>query len=170
MTTYDVATAVTGADGDELWPVFDTVFPGDYPDRDTWRAEVFDRHRARPGFRLARAYEEGRLVGFAHGHQGEYGQRWTDRAARVLAPDVASEWLGGHFDLVNLGVLAEARRRGVGRRLMREITRDLPQDRWTLMTTADADDPARHLYAAEGWQVIGPGLHDGQVIMGRRRA
>ena len=34
--------------------------------------------------------------------------------------------------------------------------------------TADAEDPARHLYASEGWQVIGPGLRDEQVIMGRR--
>ena len=37
------------------------------------------------------------------------------------------------------------------------------------MTTADADDPARRLYARAGWEVIGPGLRDGQVVMGRRR-
>jgi GNAT superfamily N-acetyltransferase len=81
-----------------------------------------------------------------------------------------AEWLGGHFDLVSLGVLEEARHRGVGGALLQEVTRDLPNPRWTLTTTADADDPARHLYAREGWQMIGPGLRDGQVIMGRRRA
>ena len=37
------------------------------------------------------------------------------------------------------------------------------------MTSEDAEDPARHLYASEGWQVIGPGLSDGQVTMGRMR-
>jgi GNAT superfamily N-acetyltransferase len=87
----------------------------------------------------------------------------------VPRPDVAAEWLGGHFDLVSLGVLEDARRRGIGRGLLRAVTRDLPQARWTLMTSADADDPARHLYAREGWQVIGPGLRDGQVTLGRRR-
>ena len=38
------------------------------------------------------------------------------------------------------------------------------------MTTADADDPARHLYASTGWSVIGPGLTADQVIMGRAHA
>ncbi len=108
-------------------------------------------------------------MGFAYGYTGAHGQWWTDQANRVLAPDVAAEWLGGHFDLVSLGVLEEARRRGLGRALLREVTRDLPNPRWTLMTSADAEDPARHLYASEGWQVIGPGLSDGQVTMGRRR-
>jgi hypothetical protein len=37
------------------------------------------------------------------------------------------------------------------------------------MTTADADDPARHLYARAGWEVVGPGLRDDQVVMARRR-
>jgi GNAT superfamily N-acetyltransferase len=83
---------------------------------------------------------------------------------------VAAEWLGGHFDLVSLGVLEEWRRRGLGRGLLQGLTRDLPHARWTLMTTADADDPARRLYASEGWEVVGPGLRDGQVIMGRRSA
>ncbi len=52
---------------------------------------------------------------------------------------------------------------------MRALTDDLPHERWLLMTSADADDPARHLCAGQGWEVIGPGLSDGQVVMGRRR-
>jgi ribosomal protein S18 acetylase RimI-like enzyme len=86
----------------------------------------------------------------------------------VLAPDVAAEWLGGHFELVSIGVVADARGRGLGLALMRELTEGLPHERWLLMTTADADDPARRLYAREGWRVIGPGLGDDQVVMGRR--
>ena len=34
------------------------------------------------------------------------------------------------------------------------------------MTTADPEDPARRLYASQGWVVIGPGLQPDQVIMG----
>ena len=173
MTSYDLVTRVTEADTGELWQVYDAVF-GDRPDIDSWRSTTWDLHVARAGFRLARAFDAAgdggrRLVGFAYGYTGEHGQWWTDEATRVLAPDVAAEWLGGHFDLVSLGVLEEARGRGLGRTLLREVTSDLPNPRWTLMTSADDEDPARHLYASEGWQVIGPGLTDGQVTMGRRR-
>jgi ribosomal protein S18 acetylase RimI-like enzyme len=174
MTSCDLVTEVTEADTQEVWPVYDAVF-GDRADIDSWRSTTWDLHVARDGFRLARAYydvvegESRRLVGFAYGYTGAHGQWWTDQANRVLAPDVAAEWLGGHFDLVSLGVLEEARRRGLGRALLREVTRDLPNPRWTLTTSGDAEDPARHLYASEGWQVIGPGLIDGQVTMGRRR-
>ncbi len=58
MTTYDLVTTVTEGDAEELWPVYLTLFgePGDYG---VWRSEVWDRHVARPGFRLARAYDDG---------------------------------------------------------------------------------------------------------------
>lgn len=87
----------------------------------------------------------------------------------MLAPEVVEAWPGGHFELVGIGVRPSARGAGVGRALMRELTHGLPHERWVLMTTADADDPARRLYAGEGWSVIGPGLHDDQVIMGHHR-
>jgi ribosomal protein S18 acetylase RimI-like enzyme len=167
VTSYDLVTSVTEEDTRELWRVYDSVF-ADQPDLEEWRSSAWDRHTERDGFRLARAYDGGRLVGFAYGYTGRHGQWWTDHAATVLDSDVAEEWLGGHFELVSLGVLEEARERGRGRALMRQITRGLPHERWTLMTTSDADDPARRLYASEGWQVIGPGLRDGQVILGRR--
>jgi hypothetical protein len=35
------------------------------------------------------------------------------------------------------------------------------------MTTADELDPARRLCASDGWRVLGPGIRDGQVIMGK---
>ena len=167
VIAYDVVTEVSEADTQELWTVYDAVF-GDEVDLDSWRARTWDLHVARDGFRLARARDGDRLVGFAYGFTGEHGQWFTDQATQMLRPEVAAEWLGGHFDLVSLGVLEGWRRRGLGRALLREVTRDLPHARWTLMTSADAEDPARHLYASEGWQVIGPGLRDEQVIMGRR--
>ncbi len=168
MTSYDVVGAVSEADTRQVWPVYDAVF-GDHADLEAWRSQVWDRHSARDGFRLARAYDGGSLVGFAYGYTGERGQWWTDQAARLLDPEVAREWLGGHFELVSIGALATARGAGVGGGLLDALTRDLPHERWVLMTTADADDPARHLYARRGWRVIGPGLSDDQVIMGRRR-
>lgn len=151
---------------DELWLLYRTVFD-DFDDLGTWRDQVWDRHSARTGFRLALAREGGALVGFAYGYTGEPGQWWTDRAAAALHPEVASDWLGGHFEVVSLGVAETARSRGVGRRLLTALTDGLSHSRWVLMTTSDADDPARRLYRSTGWAVIGPGISDEQVIMGR---
>jgi len=167
LTTYDLVAVVTEDETRAIFDVYDAVF-GDQPDYPAWRSGVWDRHAARDGFRVARAYEGTRLVGFGYGYTGEHGQWWTDQAARVLEPEVAEEWLGGHFELVSIGVLEGARRAGVGRGLLDRVTDGLAQERWVLMTTADEDDPARHLYAGAGWEVIGPGLREGQVVMGRR--
>ena len=164
---YDVAGSATETDGVALWPVYDAVF-GDHDSYEGWRDAVWDRHRSRAGFRLARAYADG-LVGFAYGYTGERGQWWTDNARAALPSDVADAWLGGHFEVVSLGVLPGQRGRGTGRALLRALLAGVEHDRLLLMTTADATDPARRLYAAEGWEVLGPGIGEGTVIMGRRR-
>jgi GNAT superfamily N-acetyltransferase len=154
-------------DGREVWVVYDSVF-GDHPDYDAWREAVWDKHRGREGFRLARAYDDDdMLVGFAYGYTGESGQWWTDNARKVLEPDVADRWLGGHFEVVSIGVAAAVRRTGIGRALMRAVTDGLDHDRLLLMTTSDPGDPARALYASEGWRLIGPGIGNGTVIMGK---
>lgn len=159
--------SVTDADGDEVWSVYDPVF-GDQPDQATWRTSVWDRHTTRDGFRLARAWDDGVLVGFAYGYTGRSGQWWTDHVRTTLEPDVADAWLDGHFELVSIGVLSSARGRGTGRALLRALLAGLPHDRLLLMTTSDPDDPARRLYAAEGWTVLGAGTSDHTVVMGRR--
>ena len=163
----DLSTGPRPEDAGELWPVYDAVF-GDHPDQATWRETVWDRHTARDGFRLVRAYVAEELVGFAYGYTGQRGQWWTDRAADVLPPEVARDWLGGHFELVSIGVLGAVRGRGIGRALLRAVTDGLSQDRWLLMTSRDPEDPAHRLYVSEGWRVRGPGLTDDTVIMGRR--
>ncbi|PKH41398.1 Acetyltransferase (GNAT) family protein [Nocardioides alpinus] len=158
--------APDGAVSDEIWPLYRSIF-SDFEDVRAWRDGVWDRHSARPGFRLALAREGETLVGFAYGYTGGAGQWWTDRAATVLHPVVASDWLGGHFELVSIGAAGAARGAGVGRQLITALTAGLPQSRWVLMTSADPDDPARRLYRSTGWAVIGPGFSDDQVIMGR---
>jgi ribosomal protein S18 acetylase RimI-like enzyme len=90
------------------------------------------------------------LVGFAYGYAGEPGQWWTDNARKVLQREVADAWLGGHFEVVSLGVATQARRAGIGRRLMQLLVAGVEHDRLLLMTTADISDPARRLYASDG--------------------
>ena len=151
----------------ELWPVYESVF-GDYADRETWLDLVWDRHSVRDGFRWARAYDGDSRLGFAYGYTGERGQWWTDNVSPLLEPEVAATWLGGHFELVSIGVIPAARRGGIARGLMRTLFQGLPHERLLLMTSADPADPARRLYAAEGWIVLGPGIGAGTVTMGRR--
>jgi GNAT superfamily N-acetyltransferase len=161
---------VSSADGAAMiWPLYRSVF-GDHDSFESWREGVWDRHRARAGFRPATAYDGETLIGFAYGYTDDDGQWWTDNARRVLAPSIAAAWLGGHFEVVSVGVLASARGAGVGRSLMRSLLDGLPHTRLLLMTTDDPADPARRLYASPGWQVIGPGIGDATVIMGKRAA
>src|SRR4051794_15940044 len=164
--SYDVVRVVSEADSEQVFGLYDAVF-ADQPDYRAWRDQVWDRHTSRDGFRLARAVEAGRLVGFAYGYTGRHGQWWPHQAALVLEPPVAQEWLGGHFELVSIAVAPSSRGAGIGEGLLRRVVEGLHEQRCLLMTTADADDPARRLYAAQGWEVVGPGLRDGQVIMGR---
>ena len=163
----DVVEAVSPAFVlDELWPLYREVF-GDFDDREAWREQVWHRHSSRVGFRLALARAGAELVGFGYGYTGEHGQWWTDTASTVLHPDVASDWLGGHFELVSIGVAESARGMSVGRRLLTALTDRLDRRRWMLMTSSDPDDPARRLYRSTGWAVIGPGFSADRVIMGR---
>jgi ribosomal protein S18 acetylase RimI-like enzyme len=167
MVKFRIDEAVSQETASELWPLYDSVF-GDYADFETWHRSVWAKHSVREGFCLARAYDGDSLVGFAYGYTGERGQWWTDNVRPVLEPEVAETWLGGHFELVSLVVAAATRRRGIARRLMCMLLRGLPHDRLLLMTSADPRDPARRLYAAEGWRVLGPGTGQGTVTMGRR--
>jgi ribosomal protein S18 acetylase RimI-like enzyme len=168
-TAFDfrLTQSATVADGFSVWPAYQSIF-GDFPAFEAWRDEVWNKHRVRSGFRLARAYDGDAVAGFAYGYTGEPGQWWTDNARAVLPSDVADAWLGGHFEVVTVGVVAQARRHGIGRELMRLLVDGLPHDRLLLMSTADSADPARLLYASLGWRVLGPGIGDGTVILGKR--
>jgi ribosomal protein S18 acetylase RimI-like enzyme len=167
MVRFRVDESASSDDSRTLWSVYSAVF-SDYADYDTWGEAVWDRHSVRDGFRLARAYDDSVLVGFAYGYTGDSGQWWTDNARKVLDPQIAETWLGGHFEVVSIGVVAAARRSGIGRGLMHALLDDLPHERLLLMTTSDPSDPARSLYSSEGWRVLGPGIGDATVIMGKR--
>lgn len=151
--------------GVSLWPLYDATF-GD-ASRRAWLS-TWERHRARAGFRVVRAVADNEVVGFAYGYTGEAGQWWTDAVRATLPSEVADTWLGGHFELVSLGVSASARGGGLGRRLLRRITADLPHARLLLQASADPGVPARRLYASDGWVVLGPGT-GGDVVLGRAR-
>ncbi|MFY9915022.1 MAG: GNAT family N-acetyltransferase [Nocardioidaceae bacterium] len=146
----------------EVFAVYDDVF-GDRPDQQEWRAELFDRHRAREGFRLAAAWEGDELSGFAWGYIGRPGEFWTDWVNETLPVEVTREWVGGHFEFVELAVQPEHRRHGLGRRLHDVLLDGVPGER-ALLSTDNADTPAVRLYSSHGWRKLGELTPDVQVM------
>lgn len=148
----------------ELWQCYRNVFD-DHSDFERWRTEMFERHAARDGFRLVLARDDaGSVIGFAWGYIGERGQYWADLAFEALSPTLSQDWVGGHFEFVELGVLSGYRPLGIGRALHDALLAD--QRRRCLLSTADdPDDPAVRLYMSAGWRRLGT-LSPGVQIMG----
>lgn len=166
MTRIDVVDGdAAGRYAERVFALYDTVF-ADLPDEDSWREQMYDRHRARDGFRLALALDADRLQGFAWGYRGDRGQFWPDLVARTLG-EVGADWIGGHFEFVELAVDPVARRRGIGGRL-HDALLDRVTGRALLGTSADDDDPAVRLYRSRGWRTLGL-LDDERQVMGLRR-
>jgi ribosomal protein S18 acetylase RimI-like enzyme len=158
----DTAPALAAA----IWPCYQEVF-GDFDDAEKWRGELFDRHAGRDGYRLAVAMDGAIVTGFSWGYVGERGQYWTDLVCEALPASVVSEWVGDHFEFVELAVLPGYRRQGLGRRLHDTLLAGIGR-RCLLSTADDQDDPAVRLYLAHGWQKLG-NLRTGVQVMGRPR-
>lgn len=150
--------------GDRIWTCYDAVF-GDVDNFETWRTELFERHGGREGFRLAVATEDEVVLGFSWGYVGQRGQYWSDRVYDALPQDVADEWIGGHFEFVELAVLPSARRSGLGQALHDRLLDGIDR-RCLLSTSDDVNDPAVRLYSRSGWQSLGM-LEAGVQVMGR---
>jgi GNAT superfamily N-acetyltransferase len=154
----------------QVFGVYDGVF-GDTPNEASWRSGSFDPHCARNGFRLAACLVDGSdpagagLAGFAYGYIGDRGQWWPDQVVQALPAEVSDVWVGGHFEFVELAVLAPHRRQGIGARLHDVLLRGT-EDRRALLGTDDADTPAVLLYRSKRWRKLG-NLTPQTAVMGR---
>jgi ribosomal protein S18 acetylase RimI-like enzyme len=120
------------------------------------RRSTMAGHTAHPGFRAFTATEKGsgELVGFGYGFHGAVGQWWHDTVARALASScgaaAAAAWLDDSFEVAELHVTPGYQGRGIGADLLLRLTSDRTE-RTALLSTRDADSPARRLYRGVGF-------------------
>ena len=146
----------------ELAAVYLSAFGAPGYDEEPARAEQFateqiPTHSKREDFKLVVSRDAGKLTGFAYGFTGHRGQWWSDRVAAAVTPELADEWIGGHFEVVELAVIVEQQRQGLGAALMTALMADLPNRRGLLTTYSD-DRPAPRLYRRLGWTLLVPDL------------
>lgn len=164
MITLRTALDLSGDERTELHDAYLAAFgaPG-YDEPPSYAAAFVDsrlpEHAGRPGFRMTVARVDGALAGFAYGFAAELGQG---------SPVLTGDWLGGHFELVELAVVPSAQGHGLGGRLHDALLADLPHRRALLSTWADPTLPAPRLFRSRGWQVLLPRFGPGKSLYGLR--
>ncbi|WP_433374128.1 GNAT family N-acetyltransferase [Actinoplanes sp. CA-142083] len=151
----------------ELETIYAAAF-GSASEAAAWRVDTLPKHAAREGFRLVGASDADRLVAFGYGYTGEPGQWWTDQIAARVPPAISAEWVGGHFELVELAVLPSHGGRGLGAALHDELLDGLPHRVALLTATLDENDPARRLYRRKGWLLLAHQVFDDADLLGKR--
>jgi GNAT superfamily N-acetyltransferase len=120
------------------------------------RRAIMERHAAYPRFRCvaAAAGDPGAIVGFAYGFHGETGQWWHDLVASAVAANggraIARRWLADSFEIGEVHVHPGYQGLGIGRRMLLGLADDRAE-LTAVLSTRDADSPARRLYRKLGF-------------------
>jgi GNAT superfamily N-acetyltransferase len=141
------------------------------------RRSIMAGHAAHPGFRALLATEDGSgaPAGFGYGFHGAAGQWWHDTVARAVAAAhdtaAAASWLDDSFEVAELHVAPDHQGHGVGAGLLLQLASGRPE-RTALLSTRDADSPARRLYRGVGFNdlltgfAFFPGSEPPYAVMG----
>jgi ribosomal protein S18 acetylase RimI-like enzyme len=120
------------------------------------RRTIMAGHAGNPGFRALAVTGDGtgETVGFGYGFHGAAGQWWHDTVSRALAARsgdrAAAAWLDDSFEVAELHVVPGHQGHGVGAEVLLRLTAGRPE-RTALLSTRDADTPARRLYRGTGF-------------------
>ena len=120
------------------------------------RRSIMAGHTVHPGFRALAVTDDGtgEAVGFGYGFHGAPGQWWHDTVSRALAAArgdaAAGAWLDDSFEVAELHVAPDYQGRGVGAGVLLQLTSGRAE-RTALLSTRDADTPARRLYRGTGF-------------------
>ena len=123
------------------------------------RRTIMAGHAGHPGFRALAVTDDrtGATVGFGYGFHGAAGQWWHDTVNRALAArsgdGAAAAWLDDSFEVAELHVAPGHQGHGVGAGVLLRLTAGRPE-RTALLSTRDADTPARRLYRGTGFTAL----------------
>jgi ribosomal protein S18 acetylase RimI-like enzyme len=94
------------------------------------------------------------IIAFSYAFRGESGQWWHDVVTAALlaksGPQVATRWLADSLEIAEVHVHPDYHRRGIGRSLVLGLAEGR-QERTAVLSTQDAQSPARHLYRRLGF-------------------
>ena len=120
------------------------------------RRSIMAGHAGNPGFRALAVIADGTgaAVGFGYGFHGAAGQWWHDTVSRALAERrgdaAAATWVDDSFEVAELHVAPDHQGHGIGAGVLLRLTSGRPE-RTALLSTRDADTPARRLYRGTGF-------------------
>jgi ribosomal protein S18 acetylase RimI-like enzyme len=129
------------------------------------RRLIMERHAGYGAFRAITAVQpspEGpgaagetpSIIGFAYGFHGQGGQWWHDLVRQAVAGahgrQAADDWLADSFEIAEVHVLPSHQGQGTGLGMMRHLAAGRPE-RTAVLSTRDANTPARRLYRGLGF-------------------
>jgi ribosomal protein S18 acetylase RimI-like enzyme len=132
------------------------------------RRSIMEQHSGYRGFRAlavaagadglaggpARRFRPGQIIAFGYAFSGAAGQWWHDVVATALTARtgaaVAAAWLADSLEIAEVHVHPDFHRRGIGRSLVLGLAAGR-QERTAVLSTQDADSPARRLYRGLGF-------------------
>jgi ribosomal protein S18 acetylase RimI-like enzyme len=132
------------------------------------RRSIMKQHSGYRGFRAlavaagadgvadgpGRRFRPGQIIAFGYGFSGATGQWWHDVVATALTARtgaaVAAAWLADSLEIAEVHVHPDFHRRGIGRSLVLGLAAGR-QERTAVLSTQDADSPARRLYRGLGF-------------------
>jgi GNAT superfamily N-acetyltransferase len=110
--------------------------------------------RPGPSAGAAPGQAPGDVIAFAYGFHGGSGQWWHDLVRSALISSsghgAATEWLDDSFEVAEVHVHPQYQRRGIGRRMLYRLTGGRAE-RTAVLSTMDANSPARRLYRSLGF-------------------
>ena len=118
------------------------------------RLSIMERHAGHPGFRAIAATAGPQIIGFGYGFRGAPGQWWHDVVSSGITttsgPEVAAQWLTDPLEVAEVHVRPEYQHQGIGRTLVLMLAAGRAE-RTAVLSTQDADSPARRLYRSLGF-------------------
>jgi ribosomal protein S18 acetylase RimI-like enzyme len=127
------------------------------PDQLPGRRSIMQQHAGYQGFRALAVTADGapgRIIAFSYGFRGADGQWWHDVVAAALTARtgaaVAAAWLTDSLEIAEVHVHPDFHRRGIGRSLVLGLAAGR-QERTAVLSTQDAESPARRLYRGLGF-------------------